>query len=269
MKKLKKILLITVIAVVVLGIAAVVVAGLCLDGIVKKGIETVAPVITKTPVTVGGVSLSVLSGSAGISGLVIGNPEGAYKSTNAISLGKASVSVVPGSLLTDKIVIHSVQVIAPEITLEGNPFGDNNLKKILDNVNAVAAGLADTNQPAAAPVGDKKAAKKIQVDDLLLSGIKVTARITGMEGEPFSVTIPDIHFTDLGKGTDGITAAELTQKILSQVISGSITAVGTRAKDIMGKTASNLIKGVSDNAGKTVGDTADKVKKGLGGLFGK
>jgi uncharacterized protein involved in outer membrane biogenesis len=269
MKKIKKILIIILIAVVILGIAAIVIAGLCLDGIVKKGIETVAPSITKTSVTVGGVSISPLSGSAGISGLVIGNPEGAYKSTNAISLGKAAVSVDAKSLLSDKIVVHSVQVVAPEITLEGNPFGENNLKKILDNVNAVAASLSGTNAPAAQPAGEKKAAKKLEVDDLLLSGIKVTARITGLENEPFSVTIPDIHFTDLGKGTDGITAADLTQKILSQVITGSIEAVGTRAKDIMGKTAGNLIKGAGDNAGKAVGDTADKLKKGIGNLFGK
>ncbi len=269
MKKLKKILLVTFILVVVLGLAAVIVAGLCLDKIVKAGIETVAPAITKTSVTVAGVSISALSGSAGITGLVIGNPEGTYKSTNAISLGKAAVSVVPGSLLSDKIVVRSVQVVAPEITLEGNPFGENNLKKILDNVNAIAASVADTNKPAAAPAGEKKSAKKIEVDDLLLSGIKVTARITGMEGEPFSVTIPDIHFTNLGTGADGITAAELTQKILSEVITGSIKAVGERAKDIMGKTAGNLIKGAGDTAGKAVGDTTDKLKKGLGNLFGK
>jgi len=269
MKKIKKILIISIIAVVVLGIVGIVVAGLCLNSIVKTGIETVAPAITKTPVTVAGVNISALSGSAGITGLVIGNPEGAYKSTNAISLGKAAVSVDPGSLLSDKIVVRSVQVIAPEITLEGNPFGENNLKKILDNVNAIAAGLTDTNKPAAAPAAGSKPAKKIEVDDLLLSGIKVTARISGMEGEPFSVTIPDIHFTDLGKGTGGITAADLMQKILSQVITGSITAVGERAKEIMGKTAGNLIKGAGDNAGKAVGATTDTLKKGLGNLFGK
>jgi uncharacterized protein involved in outer membrane biogenesis len=269
MKKLKKILLIAVILVVVLGLAAVIVAGLCLDKIVKTGIETVAPAITKTPVTVEGVSISVLSGSAGITGLVIGNPEGAYKSTNAISLGKAAVSIVSGSLLSDKIVVRSVQVIAPEITLEGNPFGDNNLKKILDNVNAIAASVSDTNKPAAVPTDDKKPGKKIEVDDLLLSGIKVTARITGLEGEPFSVTIPDIHFTNLGTGPDGITAAELTQKILGEVINGSIKAVGVRAKDIMGKTAGNLLKGAGGAAGKAVGETTDQLKKGIGNLFGK
>ncbi|MDR3460200.1 MAG: hypothetical protein P4N60_22460 [Verrucomicrobiae bacterium] len=270
MKTLKKILLITVILVVVLGIAAVICVGVFLDKIVKTGIETVAPSITQTTVTVDGVHISALSGSASISGFVIGNPTPAnYKAPYAISLGKAAVSVAPGSIMSDKIVVHSIEVRAPEITLEGNPFGENNLKKLLDNVNAYTGGGAvDTNKAAATPA-EKKAGKKLQVDDFLISGAKVTARITGLEGEPFSVVIPDIHFTSLGTGPDGITAAELTKKALTEVITGAIKAVGERAKDIMGKTANTAIKGVSDTAGKAVGDNADKLKKGIGNLFGK
>ncbi|HEX7655122.1 MAG TPA: AsmA family protein, partial [Verrucomicrobiae bacterium] len=216
MKKLKKILLIALVAVVVLGLVAVLVCSLFLNNIVKTGIETVAPKITQTTVTVASVNISALSGSAGINGLVVGNPQGTYKSTNAISLGKAAVSVAPGSLLTDKIVVHSVEVNAPEVTLEGNPFGDNNLQKILDNVNAIAGGTPDTNAPAAKPADTAKAGKKLQVDKIDITGVKVTARIAGMEGEPITLTIPDIHLTDLGTGPDGITAADLTKKVLSE-----------------------------------------------------
>jgi len=270
MKTLKKVIIIAVIVVVVLGIAAVVFAGLFFDKIAKTGIETVAPTITQTTVTVEGVHISALSGSASIKGFVIGNPDPAsYKSSNAISLGKAAVSVVPSSILSDKIVVRSIEVRAPEITLEGNPFGENNLKKLLDNVNAIAASTpSDTNKPAATPA-EKKAGKKLEVDDFLISGAKVTARITGLEGEPFSIVIPDIHFTSLGTGPDGITAADLTQKVLNEIITSSIKMVGERAKDIMGKTANNLIKGASGTAEKAVGENADKLKKGIGNLFGK
>ncbi|HSY19789.1 MAG TPA: hypothetical protein VK815_15705 [Candidatus Acidoferrales bacterium] len=270
MKTLKKILLITVILVVVLGLAAVIVVGVFLDKIVKSGIEAVAPPITQTIVTVDGVHISALSGSASIQGLIIGNPDPAkYKSTNAISLGKVAVSVAPGSIMSDKIVVHSIQVIAPAITLEGNPFSENNLKQLLDNVNAFTGGGAvDTNKAAATPA-EKKAGKKLQVDDFLISGAKVTARITGLEGEPFSVVIPDIHFTNLGTGPDGITAADLTKKVLNQIITDSIKLVGERAKDIMGKTAGNILKGATDNAGKAVGGSTDTLKKSIGNLFGK
>ena len=268
MKKLKKIILITVILAVVLGIAAVVFVGLHLDKIVKTGIETVAPPITQTSVKVDGVSISALSGSAGIKGFVVGNPPG-YKSDYAISLGKAAVRVELKSLLGDKVIVRSVEIHAPEITFEGNLSGENNLQKILDNVNAFTGGSAKVNTNAPAKPAAAKAGKKLQVDDFLISGAKVTARITGLEGEPFSVTIPDIHFSNLGAGPDGITTAELMQKVLNQISEESIKIVGARAKEIAANTANNLIKSASGNANKAVNDGADKLKKGLDGLLGK
>ena len=260
MKKIKKILLIVVILVVVLGIAGVIVAGLCLDKILKTGIETVAPTITQTTVTVDGVNLSLLSGSAAIKGLVVGNPDG-YKTTNAISIGKAAVSVTPGSLLADKLVVRSIEIIAPQITFEGNPFGDNNLQKILNNV----SGPPQTNAPATA----KKAGKKLEVDDFVISGAKITAHVVGLEGEPFTVVIPDIHFTSLGTGPDGITAADLTKKVLTEITSASLKIVTERATALMGKTANNLMKGATDTADKAVNKGTYQFKKGIGNLLGK
>jgi len=194
---------------------------------------------------------------------VVGNPTG-FKTPSAISIGKAAVSVQPGSLLADKIIIRSVEIRAPEITFEGNPFGDNNLKKILDNVNASAA----TSAPAPA-TGEARPAKRIEVDDLLLNGIKVHAIITGAVSKDFNLTIPEIHLTDLGKNSDDITAAELTRKILSQITADTIKAVGDYAKTVVGGAVSDILKNGTSNAGKAVDDGATKVKKDIGGLFGK
>ena len=43
---------------------------------IKKGVEKVGPMVTKTPVKLDSVSLSFLSGSGKVKGMVIGNPEG-------------------------------------------------------------------------------------------------------------------------------------------------------------------------------------------------
>jgi len=40
--------------------------------------------------------------------------------------------VNPLSVLSDKIVVRSVRVEAPEISFEGSPFGKNNLGQIMD-----------------------------------------------------------------------------------------------------------------------------------------
>src|ERR1035441_9418600 len=164
---MKKIILGIVIVIVVLVVVGVIVVGSHLGDIVKAGLERVGPRITQTSLKVDAVNVSLLGGSAGVKGLVLGNPEG-YPAPSAISIGKAAVSLSPGSLLSDKIIIRSIAVHDADITFEGNPLGANNLTKLMDNVNALtpAADKTATNAPAAAP-GEKKPAKKLEVDDFL------------------------------------------------------------------------------------------------------
>lgn len=259
MKKIKKILLITFIIFLVLVIGTVVVVGLSLDKIVKKGIETVAPGITQTSVTVDSVNILILSGSAGVHDFVIGNPEG-YTSSNAMTVGKAKVVIVPGSIFKDKVVIHSIAMNDPQITFEGNPFGANNLKKLMANVEASAGASQQTNSAS------KGASRKMQVDDFLLTGAKVHVQInTGILNKQMTLTIPEIHLTNLGSGPDGITAAELMRQVLQQVTSKTLEIVLSEVGNL-GKDAGKLGKDAVNGATKNVGD---KIGKGIGGLFGK
>lgn len=228
-------------------IIIVLVVGFFLGDVVKAGMETIGPKVTQTSLTVSSVHVGILTGSGGVNELVLGNPDG-YKSPSAISVGKAYVSVAPFSVLSDKIVIKSVEVRSPEITFEGNPFGANNLKKIMDNVNAFTGGTeakpADTNAPA--NTGAAKPAKKLQVNDFLITGAKV--HFNGA-----TLPLPDIHFTDLGSGPEGITAGDLTKKILGEITTATVKAV---------------VASVGD-AGKAIGGEANKLGKSIGSLFGK
>jgi len=252
-KKIRKILLGVGLGLVVIIVIAVIVVGFFLGDVVKAGMETVGPKVTQTTLTVGAVHVGIFTGSGGVDNLVLGNPdEYKAKSPTAISVGKAAVSLAPGSLLSDKIVIKSVEVRAPEISFDGNPFGANNLKKIMDNVNAFTGGAAakpaDTNAPA--KPAENKPGKKLEVDDFLITGAKV--HFNGA-----TLPLPDIHFSDLGKGPEGITAGDLTKKVLGEITTATIKAVGDSLTDL-GK-----------GAGKTLSDSASKLGKSLGGLFGK
>lgn len=263
----KKILIGIGIGIVALLVVGVLVVGVFLGDIVKAGMETVGPKITQTTLTVDSVNVSLLGGSAGVNGLVLGNPEG-YKAPQAISVGKAAVSLAPGSLLSDKIVIRSVEVRDAEITFEGNPLGANNLTKIMDNVNAMTASAANTNAPAVPAAGAKKPAKKLEVDDLLITGAKIHANLTGVVNKEITLPLPDIHLTGLGAGSDGITAADLTKTVLGEITSGTIKALTSAVADL-GKDVGGAAKGAAQDAGKAASEGVDKVKKGLGGLFGK
>jgi hypothetical protein len=240
-----------IVGLVVLVIAAVLATALFLDKIVKKGVETVGPQIVKVPVTLEDIHIGLITGTASVKGLVVGNPDG-YKTPNAISVGTAAVAVDPLSIFSDKIVIHSIVVQSPEITFEGG-LGGNNLSTIKDNVNA-SAKTSGTSSASAAPA---KPAKKIEVDDFLISGAKVHVSLTGLGGKEMTLPLPDIHLTDLGKGGDGITPADLTSRLIDALTAATIKAVSSSATDIG--------KGVENIGGAGV----DKLKQGLGNLLGK
>ena len=94
---MKKIMVRLFLVLVVLLVLAAIAVHFFLDDAIKRGVETIGPKLTKTDVKLDAVSLSLLSGSGKIKGLLVGNPEG-FKQPQAIKLGSASLSVVPGSV---------------------------------------------------------------------------------------------------------------------------------------------------------------------------
>jgi hypothetical protein len=255
MKKAKKIFLGLVITLLVLVVVSAAVGILFLDKIVKTGVETIGPKITGVSINLDEVHIGLLTGSAKVKGLVVGNPDG-YKEPEAIRVGGASVGVNSFSVLSDKIVVRSVVIDGPEITFEGG-LGGNNLSKIMDNVNGMSqqGGPVSTNS-----AGNPKPSKKIEVDDFLITNAKVHGILVlfgGREVTLPSLPLPEIHLTNLGTGPDGITATDLTRAVLQAITSATIKAVGNFGADL-GKNVENL-----------GGTGVEKIKNGIGSLFGK
>jgi hypothetical protein len=257
MKKLAIRLLIAFAAIVVLAVLAI---SLFLDSAIKRGIETVGPMVTKVTVKLDSVNLSLLSGSGKVKGFVLGNPEG-YKTPSAIQVGSASLALQPGSIFADKVVIRSINVQAPEITFETD-LRANNLSKIVANLQSATSGKESA--PAKSGSAEAKASKKLQVDDFLISGGKIHVSLTVLGGKSATVALPEIHLTDLGKDGDGITAGELTKKVLQAIEKEAVQAASSSVADLS-KGAANLTKDAATNA---VG-VAEQVTKGIGGLFKK
>jgi len=267
---MKKILII-VGAVVFLGLVAVVlVVTLSLDSIVKKGVETVGPQITKTEMKLDGASISLFSGSGTLKGFLLGNPDG-YKTPSAVKVGQVAVGVNPKSVFSDKVHVTHVHVQAPEITFEGTLGTANNLSKILDNVNAVTGGATKTDAKSP-PAAEKGPSKKMQVDDFLISGAQVHVSMTMLAGKSMTVPLPEIHFTNLGSGPEGITAAELTQRVLQEITTATLKAVEKGVAD-MGKFATDALKegskAATDSLNNAATDSLNKATKNIGDLFQK
>lgn len=259
---IKKILIGGGIAVVVLVVLVVLGISFFLDSAIKKGVETVGPMVAKVETKLDSVSLSLLSGSGKINGLVIGNPEG-FKTPTAIRVGSVSLALQPKSLLSDKIIIKSVNVQAPEITYETD-FKTSNLNKIMANVEATTGTGKDSTKPAEPAPGSAKPSKKLQVDEFVISGGKVSVSATMLGGQAVTVPLPEIRLKDLGQGPEGITATELTRVVLGAIEKAAAGAASGAVGDL-GKAASGLTK----DAGKAVSGSAEKVTKGIGDLFKK
>ena len=243
------------VVIVVIIIAVVLGVRFMLDSAVKKGVETVGPMVTKVDVKLNSVSISVLSGSGSVRGLVVGNPEG-FKTPSAISVGSASLNIVPKSVLSDKIVIKSIVIEAPEITYETS-LKSSNLSAIMANIESFTGGTSPESQPASAQ-------RKLQVDDVVISGGKIHVSITTLAGKSVTVPLPTIHLTNLGQGPEGITAADLTKRLLSEIEKNTVQVAAGAVTDL-GKEAIGVVK----DAGKAATGAAEKAVKGIGGLFKK
>lgn len=258
---MKKIVIRILIGLVVLVVLAALAVRFFLDSAIKRGVETVGPMLTKVEVKLNSVSVSLLTGSGKIKGLLVGNPEG-FKSPSAISVGSASLDLQPRSLLSDKVIIKSINISAPEVTFETD-LKSVNLKKILANLEAATGGGQKESGKPAEPK-EAEPGKKLEVDDLLITGGKVHVSLTALGGKSVTVPLPDIRLTDLGKGPDGITPADLTAKVLRAVLEGSIQA-GSVAVGDLAKSAVDLTK----DLGKTTTESTEKAVESLGGLLKK
>ena len=104
------------------------------------------------------------------------------------------------------------------------------------------------------------------MDDFVISGGKINLSIDAgpLGGKSATVPLPEIHLTNLGSGPDGITAADLTAKVLKELLQAAIPAA-EKAVVNLGKGATDAVK----EAGKAATEEVGKATKGIGDLFKK
>ena len=270
--------------IVVILIIAVFAIILNLGKIVKTGINTVVPQVTKCEAHVDDVNFNVFGGKFEIKNLVIKNPEG-YKTDQAFSLGHIFVNVKMGSLLSDVIEIDQVLIDAPEITYEVG-LGNSNLNTILENVNS-SLPSSEGEEKKEEKEEKKEGGKKVVVNLVKVTNgkIGVSAKIAG--GMEAPIVLPDIEIKDLGKKEGGISmvqAAAITlkttllsifdvlkssgkllldgAKAIGEGITEGIKSLGDSAKDgvkSLGASAKDGVKSLGDGA-KSLGDSAKDIK---------
>ena len=247
---MKKIL-IAVGVLAVLGIIALLVVAMNLGSIIKAGVETVGPTLTKTTLKLDKASFSLFGGRAELGGLVVGNP-GGFKTESSIQVGEVAIQVKPSSVASDVVEIDEITIKAPVITYEQGMSG-NNISKLLANVNESTASLTGAKEPAKkddkATPSAPAAEKRFRVKLVRVEGATVKVSATLLGGTALPIPLPPITIDNIGTTGNGVTAGELTAEVLKQVLSGVTKAV-TESLTKGGGSLKDAAGGAVDKAGE-------------------
>jgi uncharacterized protein involved in outer membrane biogenesis len=261
-KKVTKIVLISLAVVVVLVIVAVGIVVLSLGSIVRTGVEKGGSYALKVPVKLEGASVSVLKGRASLTGFSVANPQG-YASGLALAFGEITAEVKPFSLGKDPVEIPEIVVSKPAVSIEGTLTGDTNVGQLLKNLEATLGGSGGSKPKPTEKPGEKPpqkpaepaAAKRLKLDHLLLENPQVTvaAQLMG-QTQKKSVTLGRVEFKDLAKEyPQGLTAAELGKKVLDELLRQALKdkgEIGAALQKLMDKGALGTVKSITDDATK-------------------
>ena len=240
---MKKLLLIGVIA----AVALYVVLMFFLGSIVKTGVSSFGPKLTKTKVELASATLSPLTGAGTLNGLVVGNPKG-WSEADAFRLGKVHIDVAPFSIFGDHIVVNEITIDGPEFLYE-TKFVSSNIKDLLKNIEEFSGG------------GDKDpATKNGKPIKFVVKKFRMTNGVArlGVGPTAIPVPLPPISLDDLGVREGGLTpdqlASAVMQNVLSGIVSGTANALGQ-----LGSTAGAASLEKTKEAAKKAGDTLKKL----------
>ncbi len=209
------------IVVMLIGILVLVVT-LMMGRIVKAGVNTYGPQITGTEVELADAEVSLFSGSATLTGLRVGNPEG-WGEGDMATLGKIHLDLDPWSLLSDTIVIEDLDIEEPVFRYEMQ--GDtSNVEVLLGAVNQALGAVSGNDSPAPEPEAVPEvdtAETLIAVGHFGLRGANINVKAAG---RTVDATMPDIEMNNLGTPEQGLTPTDLTLTLSKKVLSEIATA---------------------------------------------
>jgi uncharacterized protein involved in outer membrane biogenesis len=255
MRKTLKVMAVLGVVVVMVGVGLT----LFLDRGIKRAVEVIGPRLTQVDVRLERVDLSLVSGRVELEGLFVGNPEG-YQSTSAIELGSMVLAARPTSFFSEKVVVRTLDLQGPVITFEGG-LRENNLQEILDRVNASTERRRSKERGERDETLDEGV--KLQVDELVVRDGKLQVWMNALGSRATTIDLPEIRMTNLGAGPEGITTAELTDRLLRVIIEKATVA----AASAVAGSADGVTEGLKRAGEEAVDKALDEAARGVKDLL--
>jgi hypothetical protein len=222
---------------------------------VKAGVNAFGPKLTQTKVELAGATISPLTGSGTLRGLVVGNPKG-WSENNAFTLGRVHVDVAPFSLLGDHVDVEEISIDGPEFLYE-TKFVSSNIKDLLKNIEEFSGGK---NPQAQRPATKDGKPIKFKVRKFrLTNGV---ARL-GVGAAAIPVPLPPIELNDLGVKEGGITPDQLIGAVMKSVLGSIVSGTANALSNMAGARGANAVEQTKD-AAKKAGEGIKKLFSGDG-----
>ncbi|HIJ72412.1 MAG TPA: AsmA family protein [Planctomycetes bacterium] len=247
--KIYKTVRIIAFVIVVLVIAALLLVHLFAGRAVKMGVEHAGTKALGVAVSVNDVDVSLLRGEVALQNLIINNPPG-YQHPQLLKLKSARINVELGTLLKDEVNIKDIELEGIDLVIESKGLSGNNLNKVMDNIKA----KGKEGEPSG---------KKLHIDTLVVSDIKVRVKPLGLPGTADTITLKlkPIRMANLGS-EDKLDMVMLTTKVFVALVGGVIEQ-GTKdlPKAIVGQLEFGL-KGLVDVSGELLKGGTKVLKDG-------
>jgi len=233
---MKKKIIIVIILALLLAIAGIVVYVLTnLDSIVKTAIEKSGSDATKTAVRVSSVEIKLAGGEGAVRGLTVANPPG-FASPSIFTLNDIAVRIDVKTVTGTPVVIDNILISGPEVFYEMKENGTSNMDILKENLAKTGTSRQET------PNKSQKANNfRLRIRKLVIENGKVHVRIAKLMDKPYTVDLPRLELTDIGKH-DGAAPAEIAHTIATALAEQTAQAVAREQGDrLIRKGAEDLI----------------------------
>lgn len=216
---------------VLLAVYLVIVFGL--GGFVTSAVNKYGPDVTKTPVHLTEAHLSPFSGEGSLDDLTVGNPPG-WSQNSAFALKRIHISVVPGSILTNHIVVRELAIEGPEFHYE--------TRITSSNIGTLVANIEGQQNNAASQAKTKSGEPiRFEIRHLVIKDASLVLVVEGARA--VSLAMPPIELNNIGTDQGGITSGQLAA-IISRTLLTSIVQSSGKALTKMVPAAGDILKGV-------------------------
>ena len=270
-----KILFKAIVCIVAIVVVALLALPLWFGPVVKTAANAAVPGVVKTDFHMGHLHLNPYTARFELGDMQLSNPQG-YPEKYAVTLGDIIFDAETLSLATD--VIHIEEITVKDVFVSVVSGGENevlNFKQIQYNVaggkekyEAAEAEKAEKakleelqvkemaqekREPEPQVAEEEKPSKKVIIDKLHISGLKVQLGII-----PISVPVT-IELTDIGRKSGGATFEEAWQQIWAGILQKA-GMVGDQLK-ALGSMAGDSAKQASEAASKAAAQATESLNK--------